>query len=146
MLLVSVLIRSIVIMVAQAFAAPKAVPRISKSVPTLHAKVAYVKPPSANEELYVYKYESPKGVDKPNNLELDEVEVPVTDLRTVRGIPFDIVQHGFQLETFQVPAGINWENDEDVSASCAAIRRHAAHAIIVPATSACRHSFPFFMA
>ena len=39
----------------------------------------YVKFPRVDEELYVYKYELPKGIDKPNNLELDEVEVTVTD-------------------------------------------------------------------
>ena len=84
------------------------------STPTLHAKMAYVKPPRGNEELYVYKYELPDGIDQPNNLELDEVEVPVTDLRTVEDTHFDIVQNGFQLERFQLPVDIDWNSDEDV--------------------------------
>ncbi len=67
-----------------------------------------------DEELYVYKYELPKGIDKPNNLELDEVEVTVTDLRTVEDTHFDIVRNGFQLERFQIPADISWE-DKDVN-------------------------------
>ena len=63
----------------------------------------------------MYKYELPKGIDKPNNLELDEVEVTVTDLRTVEDTHFDIVRNGFQLERFQVPADISWEDDKDVN-------------------------------
>ena len=62
----------------------------------------------------MYKYELPKGIDKPNNLELDEVEVTVTDLRTVEDTHFDIVRNGFQLERFQIPADISWE-DKDVN-------------------------------
>ena len=84
------------------------------STPTLHAKMAYVKPPRGNEELFVYKYELPNGVNQPNNLDLDEVEVPVADLRTLEDTHFGIVQNGFQLERFQLPADIDWDSDEDV--------------------------------
>ena len=79
------------------------------------AKVSYVKSPRADEKLYVYKYELPKDIDKPNNLELDEVEVTVTDLRTVEDTHFDIVRNGFQLERFQIAADISCKDDKDVN-------------------------------
>ena len=101
-------------MVAEAALSAKPVVCAPRS-PALRAKVSYVKSPRTDEELYVYKYELPKGVDKPNNLELDEVEVTVTDLRTVENTHFDIVRNGFQLEQFQVPADISWQDDQDVN-------------------------------
>lgn len=101
-------------MVAEAVLNAKPVVHAPRS-PALRAKVSYVKSPRVDEELYVYKYELPKGIDKPNNLELDEVEVTVTDLRTVEDTQFDVVRNGFQLERFQIPADISWEDDKDVS-------------------------------
>jgi len=103
-----------VTMVAEAVVCAKPVVRAPRS-PALRAKVSYVNSPRVDEELYVYKYELPKGIDKPNNLEFDEVEVTVTDLRTVEDTHFDIVRNGFQLERFQVPADISWEDDKDVN-------------------------------
>ncbi len=101
-------------MVAEAALSAKPVVCAPRS-PALRAKVSYVKSPRADEELYVYKYELPKGIDKPNNLELDEVEVTVTDLRSVEDTHFDLVRNGFQLERFQIPADISWEDDKDVN-------------------------------
>ena len=61
----------------------------------------------------MYKYELPAGAAKSSNLEVNEVEVDITDLRTVKE-PFDIVQNGFQLERLNVPDDINWDVDTDV--------------------------------
>lgn len=101
-------------MVAEAILYAKPVVRAPRSS-TVRAKVSYVRSPQMDEELYVYKYELPKGIDTPSNLEFDDVEVSVTDLRTVEDTHFDIVRNGFQLERFQVPTDISWEDDKDVN-------------------------------
>lgn len=80
----------------------------------VRAKLAYIRPPQVNEELYVYKYELPVGVDSPSNLQINEVKIPITDLRAVHE-NFTIERNGFQLEHLEVPADIDWENDHDVS-------------------------------
>ena len=97
----------------------------SKQNVALRAKVVYIKAPLRDEELYVYKYELPKDVSTPQNLEYDQVEVPITDLRTAEHQSFNIQHNGFQLEKFQVPADINWQNDKDVSTSSAHPAKHA---------------------
>ena len=61
----------------------------------------------------MYKYELPEGVTRPSNLEVDEVGVDFTDLRTVKE-PFDIVRNGFQLEWLEVPDDIDWDVDSEV--------------------------------
>lgn len=85
----------------------------SPAAQLVRAPLQYVKPPRTGEELFVYKYELPEDVDRASNLEIDEVEVDFTDLRTGES-PFDIVQSGFQLERLQVPKDIDWDDDRDV--------------------------------
>ena len=80
----------------------------------VRANLAYIRPPQVNEELYVYKYELPVDVGSPSNLQINEVEVPITNLRAVEKT-FTIERNGFQLEHFQVPADIDWQDDNDVS-------------------------------
>ena len=86
---------------------------MSTSAPPVHAPLQYVKAPRNGEELFVYKYELPEGLDRPSNLEIDEVDVDFTDLRTVQE-PFDILRNGFQLERMEVPNDVNWDDDTDV--------------------------------
>lgn len=86
------------------------------SAEPIRAPLQYVRPTRDGEELFVYKYELPKGVTRPSNLEVDEVEVDFTDLRTVKE-PFDIVRNGFQLERLEVPDDIDWDVDSDVGFS-----------------------------
>lgn len=80
----------------------------------VRAPLQYVKPAQAGEELFVYKYELPEGVDRPTNLEINEVEIDINDLRR-SDQPFNIVQNGFQLERLKVPDDIDWDDDADVT-------------------------------
>ena len=112
----------------------------SKRELTLHATFAYVKPPRLGEELYVYKYMLPAGVHTSNNLEIDEVEVPVTDLRTVDDESFNIVQNGFQFEPFQVP-DIYWDDDKDVSLPCLSPKRVSKESRL----DSCSRMHPYFL-
>lgn len=89
---------------------------MSTSAYPVHAPLQYVKAPRDGEELFVYKYELPQGIDKPSNLEIDEVDIDFTDLRTVEE-PFDILRNGFQLERLEVPNDIDWDDDKDVRLS-----------------------------
>lgn len=41
-------------------------------------------------------------------------DVTVTDLRSIPE-PFTLQRNGFQLERLEVPADVDWENDEQVS-------------------------------
>ena len=78
------------------------------------ATLQYAKPLSAGDELFVYKYQLPEGVIQATNMEADQVEVDVTDLRTLEQ-PLNLLRNGFQLERFEVPHDINWEDADDVS-------------------------------
>ena len=88
---------------------------LSEQNVALRAKLAYIKAPLRDEELYVYKYELPQDVRTPHNLQYDQVEVPIVDIRTTEHQSFNIEHNGFQIENFQVPADINWQNDRDVN-------------------------------
>ena len=89
----------------------------AKKAPSVNAKVSYVKPEPDGNELFIYLYEKPEGVDRVTNLEHIECEVPFTDLRTVESQSgeFTLRQNGFQLERLEVPSDIDWQNEQDVS-------------------------------
>lgn len=87
-----------------------------RPAPSINAKVNYIQPSAHGEELYAYLYEKPESVSKVTNLEHVEIEVPITDLRTIedeRG-PFTLHDNGFQLEKLHVPSDIDWTNDDEV--------------------------------
>ena len=90
------------------------VPAPLEDTKLLRAKVAYIKPSERDQELYVYKYELPAGVEEPTNLVFDEMEVPVADLRSVPA-SFSLRDNGFQLERFSVARDVDWNDDSDVS-------------------------------
>ena len=109
---------------------------MSTSAYPVHAPLQYVKASRDGEELFVYKYELPQGIDKPSNLEIDEVDVDFTDLRTVEE-PFDILRNGFQLERLEVPNDIDWDDDKDVRLSLFDPQRPAAVVVTGRSNSAC---------
>ena len=89
----------------------------AKKAPSVNARVQYVKPAPNGEELFIYLYEKPEGVDRVTNLEHIECEVPFTDQRTVedQSGEFTLQRNGFQLEKLHVPSDIDWQNEQDVS-------------------------------
>ena len=96
----------------------------AKRAPSVNAKVQYVKPAPAGEDLFIYLYEKPDNVNKVTNLVHVETEVPFTDLRTIQDQDgrFTIERNGFQLEKLHVPSDIDWTNDEDVGFPCTILR------------------------
>ncbi|KAL3161264.1 hypothetical protein ABBQ38_009625 [Trebouxia sp. C0009 RCD-2024] len=84
----------------------------------INAKVNYIQPSAHGEELYAYLYEKPESVSKVTNLEHVEIEVPMTDLRTIEDKKgrFTLHDNGFQLEQLHVPSDIDWTNNAEVAA------------------------------
>ena len=76
--------------------------------------VRYVKQAKEGEDLRVYAYELPEGVDRASNLEYELHDVTVTDVRSAPQ-PFSLQENGFKLEKLEVPKDIDWDNGEEVS-------------------------------
>lgn len=85
----------------------------------INAKVNYIQPSAHGEELYAYLYEKPESVSKVTNLEHVEIEVPMTDLRTIEDKKgrFTLHDNGFQLEQLHVPSDIDWTNNAEVGSA-----------------------------
>ena len=56
------------------------------------------------------------GVDKASNLEYQESDVKVTDLRSATQ-PFNLRDNGFQLEKLEVPKDVDWQDEEQASST-----------------------------
>jgi hypothetical protein len=56
------------------------------------------------------------GVDKASNLEYQESDVTVTDLRSAPQ-PFNLRDNGFQLEKLEVPKDVDWQDEEQASST-----------------------------
>lgn len=97
---------------SKAVAAPAApaVQQAYKQESHTRGLVRYVKP--TEEELYTYIYELPAGIEKPSNVELEEHEMPFTDLRQTSQ-EFNLHDNGFVLVKLQVPQ-IDWDNEQEV--------------------------------
>ena len=76
--------------------------------------VRYVKQAKDGEDLRVYAYELPEGVDRASNLEYELHDVTVTDVRSAPQ-PFSLQENGFKLEKLEVPKDVDWDNEEEVS-------------------------------
>ena len=75
--------------------------------------VRYVKQAKEGEDLRVYAYELPEGVDRASNLEYELHDVTVTDVRSAPQ-PFTLQENGFKLERLEVPKDVDWDNEEEV--------------------------------
>lgn len=73
--------------------------------------VNYVKKAAGHDQLYVNVYTDDKD---PSNLELQETEVTVHDIRAEENKP-SLETNGFGLFKLEVPDDIDWDNKEDVS-------------------------------
>ena len=72
------------------------------------------------EDLRVYAYELPEGVDRASNLEYELHDVTVTDVRSAPQ-PFSLQENGFKLEKLEVPKDVDWDNAEEASGHTTAI-------------------------
>ena len=88
-------------------------PGVPNSAESIVAKITYVKRPSGGEPLETYLYELPEGKTKASNVDPDEHDTTVTDLRTVPK-DFTLKQNGFRLAKLEVPDDINWQDDAEV--------------------------------
>ncbi|CAL8463770.1 g3304 [Coccomyxa elongata] len=100
---------------AASIAAPSVPQRAAQplKVQTTTGAVRYAKQPADGQERRIYVYDLPEGVDKASNLDWEQHDVTVTDLRTAPQT-FTLHENGFQLERFEVPQDIDWQNEQEV--------------------------------
>ena len=106
--------------VAQAVSATsKTKPAASTATSSVKARVDYARLAPDGKELFWSVYEKPKELDRATNLECVGTEVCITDLRPIEREQgrFTLADNGFQLEKLDVPADIDWADDDDVSLS-----------------------------
>ena len=76
------------------------------------AKIHYVKRPEGGEPLETFLYELPEGKTRPSNVDHEEFDTTITDLRTVSE-DFTLQRNGFKLSQLIVPDDINWQDEAE---------------------------------
>lgn len=77
----------------------------------VEAQINYGKPPPDGEAPYNYISTPPDGKPR-TNFGSEVVTLPVTDIRTQE--PFTLTRNGFQLERFDSPGEVSWDDEEQV--------------------------------
>ncbi|KAK9843127.1 hypothetical protein WJX74_007373 [Apatococcus lobatus] len=88
-------------------------PGLPSSEESVTATISYAKRPSEGEPLETYLCELPEGKTRANNVDPEDVETTITDLRTVSK-EFTLAQNGFRLAQLNVPDDINWQDGAEV--------------------------------
>ena len=78
---------------------------------SVQAVINYGTAPPKGETPYNYIAQPPEGIPR-TNFGSEEVSLPVTDLRSVD--PFSLKRNGFQLERFDDPGAVQWDDEEQV--------------------------------
>ena len=91
----------------------------SQQAQFVQADIVYGSQPPNGEQAYNYISNPPEG-EKRNNIEPEIVSLPVTDIRT-HG-PTTLQRNGFQLETFDAPGAVQWDDEEQVHRSVMSAR------------------------
>ena len=107
------------------------IPRATTSPATASKRVRYSKRPDKGD-LFFYTSPPPPEVGKVTNLEPDEVVVDLQDLRLSNSMTLE--RNGFEMVKFVSGQGLDWHNEEQVRAACAAVSqpshakfRHSLH-------------------
>ena len=81
------------------------------AAPAPTTRVRYIKRPH-ERELFIYTVPPPQNKDRVTNVDVDEVPMPLSDLRTANNMTLQ--QNGFELVEFPSGQGITWEDKEQV--------------------------------
>ena len=81
------------------------------AAPAPTTRVRYIKRPKESE-LFIYTVPPPQEKDRVTNVDVDEVPMPLSDLRTTNHMTLQ--QNGFELVEFPSGQGITWEDKEQV--------------------------------
>ena len=85
--------------------------------------MSYIVPPKDGSEIF---YSIRGGAIEGNNIEREQREVFIEDLRLVDGESFSLREHGFQLEKLVVPDDVDWTDDNQVRSWRYYVRRATA--------------------
>ena len=102
-------------------------PGVPSAEQSVVAKIHYVKRTEDGEPLETFLYELPEGKTRPSNVDHEEFDTTIIDLRTVSE-EFTLQRNGFKLSHLIVPDDINWE-DEAEARPCSCIHRVAVHTL-----------------
>ncbi len=81
------------------------------AAPAPTTRVRYIKRPN-ERELFIYTVPPPQKKDRVTNVDIDEVPMPLSDLRTANHMTLQ--QNGFELVDFPSGQGVAWEDKEQV--------------------------------
>ncbi|DBA91397.1 TPA: hypothetical protein ACH3X2_003929 [Trebouxia sp. C0005] len=81
------------------------------AAPAPTTRVRYIKRPD-EKELFIYTVPPPQEKDRVTNVDVDEVPMRLSDLRTANHMTLQ--QNGFELVSFPSGQGITWEDKEQV--------------------------------
>ncbi len=81
------------------------------AAPARTTRVRYIKRPDESD-LFIYTVPPPQNKDRVTNVDVDEVPMPLSDLRTANNMTLQ--QNGFELVEFPSGQGINWDDKEQV--------------------------------
>lgn len=91
-------------------------PGLPNAEQSVVAKIHYVQRPADGQPLETFLYELPEGKTRPSNVDHEEFDTKITDLRTVSK-ELTLERNGFKLAKLLVPKDINWQDEAEVRSS-----------------------------